>query len=165
MPMPASKRRETSLSAEYRRRDANCDDLETLLAFTLQEVYEAEGTQKDVDGVRRGVEGAFQDPPRSAYWIVETPDGRAVASTSIVTEWSDFHGGEYWWIQSLFIAPDHRGRGLVELMLDYLATIAKAAGALELRLYAHNSNERAFRVYRRCGFTTAPYTIMARKLP
>ena len=94
MTMPESKRRETSLSAEYRIRDTNRDDLETLLAFTLQEVYEAEGTQKDVDGVRRGVEGAFQDPARSAYWIVETPDGRAVASTSIVTEWSDFHGGE-----------------------------------------------------------------------
>jgi len=154
----------TSLSAEYRIRDANRDDLQTLLAFTLQEVYEAEGTQKDVDGVRRGVEGAFQDPPRSAYWIVETPDGRAVASTSIVTEWSDFHGGEYWWIQSLFIVAEHRGRGLVDLMLDHLAVLAKAARALELRLYAHNSNQRAFRVYRRCGFDTAPYTIMARKL-
>ena len=153
------------LSSEYRIRAATRADIETLLAFTLQEVYEAEGTQKDVDGVRRGVEGAFLDPPRSAYWIVETMDGRPIASTSIVTEWSDFHGGDYWWIQSLFIAPEHRGHGLVELILDHLAAMAKAAGALELRLYAHNSNERAFRVYRRCGFTTAPYTIMARKLP
>ena len=153
------------LSSEYRIRAATRADIETLLAFTLQEVYEAEGTQKDVDGVRRGVEGAFQDPPRSAYWVVETPDSRPIATTSIVTEWSDFHGGDYWWIQSLFIAPEHRGRGLVELLLDRLAAMAKAAGALELRLYAHNSNERAFRVYRRCGFTTAPYTIMSRKLP
>jgi ribosomal protein S18 acetylase RimI-like enzyme len=157
MPVP--------LSSEYRIRAATRTDIETLLAFTLQEVYEAEGKEKDVDGVRRGVEGAFQDPPRSAYWIVESLDRRPIASTSIVTEWSDFHGGDYWWIQSLFIAPEHRARGLVELMLDHLAAMAKAAGALELRLYAHNSNERAFRVYRRCGFTTAPYTIMARRLP
>ena len=153
------------LSAEYRIREATPADVETLLAFTLQEVYEAEGTHKDVAGVRRGVEGAFRNPPRSAYWIVESADLRPVASTSIVTEWSDFHGGDYWWIQSLFITPEHRGRGLVELMLDRLTAMAKAAGALELRLYAHNSNARAFHVYRRGGFTDAPYTILARKLP
>ena len=162
--MSKPNREPVQLSADYRMRDANRGDISTLLAFTLQEVYEAEGTEKDAAGVRRGVEGAFQDPPRSTYWIVEAGGGRPVASTSIVTEWSDFHGGEYWWIQSLFILPEHRGRGLVDLMLDRLAAMAQAAGALELRLYAHNSNQRAFHVYRRCGFTDAPYTIMARKL-
>jgi ribosomal protein S18 acetylase RimI-like enzyme len=162
--MSQPNHRHTPLSAEYRMREATRADIDTLLAFTLQEVYEAEGTHKDAAGVRRGVEGAFQNPPRSAYWIVESLDGRPVASTSIVTEWSDFHGGEYWWIQSLFITPEHRGRGLVDLMLDRLTVMANAAGALELRLYAHNSNARAFHVYRRCGFTDAPYTILARKL-
>jgi ribosomal protein S18 acetylase RimI-like enzyme len=162
MPDPSSG--SIPLSPDYRMRAATRADVDTLLAFTLQEVFEAEGTHKDAAGVRRGVEGAFQTPPRSAYWIVERPDGQPVASTSIVTEWSDFHGGDYWWIQSIFITPEHRGRGLVDLMLDRLTVLAKAAGALELRLYAHNSNARAFHVYRRCGFTDAPYTIMARKL-
>jgi ribosomal protein S18 acetylase RimI-like enzyme len=154
----------THLSTDYRIRSATIDDLSTLVTFTLEEAFEAEGVRKDAAGVRRGVEGAFQDPPQSTYWVVEDPQGHTVASTSIVTEWSDFHGGLYWWIQSLFIVPDHRGRGLVELVLDHLAVLAKRADALELRLYAHNSNQRAFRVYHRCGFTTAPYTIMVRKL-
>jgi ribosomal protein S18 acetylase RimI-like enzyme len=154
----------TVLSEEYRIREAVKADLDTLVAFTLQEAFEAEGVRKDAAGVRRGVEGAFQDPPQSVYWVVEDAHGRAIASTSVVTEWSDFHGGPYWWIQSIFIVPEHRGRGLVELLLDRIATMARLAGALDLRLYAHNSNERAFRVYRRCGFSTAPYTIMTRKL-
>ena len=154
----------TALSSEYVVREANNRDIDALVAFTLQEAFEAEGVRKDPDGVRRGVEGAFQDPPQSVYWVVEDRDGHRVASASIVTEWSDFNGGPYWWIQSIFIAPEHRGRGLVERMLDFLAKTAKQAGALDLRLYAHNSNQRAFRVYRRCGFTTAPYTIMVRKL-
>jgi ribosomal protein S18 acetylase RimI-like enzyme len=162
--MPDSNVEAIPLSADYRMRAATRADVDTLLAFTLQEVFEAEGTHKDAAGVRRGVEGAFQSPPRSAYWIVESADRQPVASTSIVTEWSDFHGGDYWWIQSIFIRPEHRGRGLVDLMLDRLAVMAKAAGALELRLYAHDSNARAFHVYRRCGFSDAPYTIMARKL-
>jgi ribosomal protein S18 acetylase RimI-like enzyme len=162
--MQAHGSRYTVLSPDYRIRQATKADVDTLVAFTLQEAFEAEGVQKDAAGVKRGVEGAFQDPPQSAYWIVEDSSGRAVAGTSIVTEWSDFHGGLYWWIQSIFIVPEHRGRGLAELLLDRLAAMARQAGALDLRLYAHNSNERAFRVYRRCGFTTAPYTIMVRKL-
>ena len=58
-----------------------------------------------------------------------------VASTSIVTEWSNFHGGYYWWIQSLYIDPEHRGTGLLEALIEYVSEAARAAGALDLRLY------------------------------
>lgn len=144
----------------YTIRRALRSDVDVLVEFTLQEGYEAERTRKDEAAVRRGVEGAFGDPPLAAYWVAESSEKAIVGSTSVVTEWSDFHGGHYWWIQSLFIVPEHRGRGLVELLIDHLARAASAAGALDLRLYAHSSNERALRVYRRCGFTVAPYVIM-----
>jgi ribosomal protein S18 acetylase RimI-like enzyme len=139
-------------------------DIDTLVAFTLQEAREAEGAEKDAAAVGRGVRAAFDDPPVATYWVAEIPDGSVVASISINTEWSDFHGGYYWWIQSLFIVPEHRGAGLVELLLDHVAKAAEASDALDLRLYAHESNQRALRVYYRCGFTAAPYIIMTRRL-
>lgn len=123
----------------YTIREAVSTDIDTLVAFTLQEAHEVEGIEQDAAVVRRGVRGAFEDPPLAVYWVAETPDGRVVASTSVVTEWSNFHGGHYWWIQSLFIVPEHRGGGLVELLLDHLARAAESSGALDLRLYAHNS--------------------------
>jgi GNAT superfamily N-acetyltransferase len=144
----------------YTIRDAVRGDIDTLVAFTLREAFEAEGVERDEAAVRRGVEGAFGDPPRARYWLVETVDDNVIASTSVVTEWSDFRGGYYWWIQSLFIVPAHRGSGLLEVLIDHLAKAAAEGGALELRLYAHSSNERALRAYRRCGFTVAPYVIM-----
>ena len=152
------------MAADYAIRMAVSDDLDTLVAFTLKEAYEAEGVERGEAAVRRGVEGAFRDPPLSFYWLAESADGAIVASTSVVTEWSDFQGGHYWWIQSLFIVPEHRGHGLVEQLIEHLANAAAAAGAVDLRLYAHSSNERAIRVYRRCGFQVAPYTIMTRRL-
>ena len=79
---------------------------------------------------------AFEDPALATYWVAESEEGTVVASTSIVKEWSNFHGGSYWWIQSLFIDPAHRGAGLVEVILDHLADEAAHAGALDLRLYA-----------------------------
>ena len=86
------------------------------------------------------------------------------ASASVTTEWSNFHGGHYWWVQSLFVDPSHRGDGLVDRLLDHLAQTAAANGALDLRLYAHEVNARARRVYDRCGFTLAPYVLMRRSL-
>lgn len=149
-------------AAQTRIRRAVPDDLETLVAFTMAEAREAEALDADESAVRRGVAGAFATPPRATYWIAEDASVTAIASASIVTEWSDFRGGEYWWIQSIFITPQHRGTGLVQRLIDHLAVTAKSAGALDLRLYAHTSNERALNAYRRCGFVDGPYTIMIR---
>lgn len=149
------------MNSDYTIRSAVIEDVDTLVAFTLQEAREAEGLEVNVDAVRRGVLGAFEDPPFATYWVVET-SGRIVASASVVQEWSNFFGGHYWWIQSFFILPEHRSRGLVEMLMTHIARQAKAAGALELRLYAHSSNERALRAYRRCGFQMSPYVILSR---
>jgi ribosomal protein S18 acetylase RimI-like enzyme len=146
----------------YAIRDAVASDLETLVRFTLQEAREAEQIDIDEAAVRRGVQGGFQTPPVATYWVAESAEGRVVASTSVVTEWSDFHGGHYWWIQSIFIVPEHRGGELVGLLIDHVAQAAERSGALDLRLYAHSSNERALRAYRRCGFAVAPYVIMTK---
>lgn len=75
------------------------------------------------------------------YWVAEC-DGQTIASVSIVKEWSNFRGGHYWWIQSVFIIPEHRGTGLIHLLIDRVTSVAQAACALDLRLYAHSSNER-----------------------
>jgi GNAT superfamily N-acetyltransferase len=149
---------------DYTLREANSADLETIVAFTLEEAREAEDADVNLESVRRGIAAAFTDPPLARYWVAEAGDGRIVGSTSVVTEWSDFHGGHYWWVQSVFIVPEHRGQGLLELLLEHLVRTARQAGALDLRLYVHDSNERAVRAYRRCGFTDAPYLIMRRSL-
>jgi GNAT superfamily N-acetyltransferase len=154
----------TLVAADYTIRAAGMADIDTLVAFTLREARDAEGAEIDPGAARRGVAEAFADPPRAMYWVAEARDGRVVASTSVVTEWSNFNGGYYWWVQSLFVESDHRSRGLAESLLNHLSAAAAAAGALDLRLYAYRSNERAIRAYVRCGFTTAPYVIMSRQL-
>ena len=145
-------------------RRATEEDVDTLVAFTLREAHEAEAADKDAEGVRAGVLAAFADPPAATYWVAESAAGDIVASISAVTEWSNFHGAHYWWIQSLYIRPESRGGGLVDALLDHVAEHAAAAGAVDLRLYVHTSNLRAIRAYERCRFETAPYAIMRRAL-
>lgn len=147
----------------YVVRDATPSDIDLLVSFTLQEAREAEGLELAEAGVRRGVEGGFGGAPFSTYWIAEA-DGRPAGSISVVREWSNFRGGQYWWVQSLFITPEHRGTGLLRRLLNHASEAARASGALDLRLYAHHSNARALRVYRREGFDASPYVIMTRGL-
>src|SRR4030095_16414499 len=95
----------------------------------------SQGIVAETATVRRGVEAAFDEPPRALYWVVESSAGQLVASTSVVTEWSDFHGADYWWVQSLYIVPEHRGSGLVDLILAHLSRASAGATALALRIY------------------------------
>lgn len=119
----------------YFIRPATPDDINKIIEFTTQEAQESEGSVIDLVAVERGVSSAFSENPRSKYWVMEDSSGTVIANTSVVKEWSDFHGNDYWWIQSFYIA-------------------------LELRLYVHGDNGRAIRAYERCGFTESPYTIM-----
>lgn len=39
-------------------------------------------------------------------------DGEFAGSLMITFEWSDWRNGYYWWIQSVFVRPQYRGRGV-----------------------------------------------------
>jgi ribosomal protein S18 acetylase RimI-like enzyme len=149
--------------ASYTIRPAVPADADLLVAFTLAEALDAERRSLNRAEVARGVAGGFATPPKVRYWVAEA-GGAVVASTSIVTEWSNFRGGDYWWIQSLYIVPEHRGTGLVDQLLKHLVQEAKAGHALDLRLYGFNTNARALRAYERFGFRQAPYLILTKSL-
>jgi ribosomal protein S18 acetylase RimI-like enzyme len=152
------------LTPEYQIRKADHTDLDALVDFTLREATETESEAPEPGAVRLGVKAGIDGAAPVTYWVAQTGDGSLAGSVSVVTEWSNFRGGYYWWIQSLFILPDHRGRGLVNTLLGHVATRAAAAGALDLRLYVLESNQRAIAAYRRCGFDLLPYHIMRRNL-
>jgi GNAT superfamily N-acetyltransferase len=142
-------------------RRASIDDLAILVSFTLAEAQEAEGIEGSAERVREGVRVGLEDPAVAMYWVLESPDSGVLGSISAVREWSDWNAGYYWWIQSLFIKPEFRGRGLLKPLIKAVWQEAKRQGALELRLYAHRSNERALNAYRREGFKEMSYQVMS----
>jgi len=144
-------------------RAATIKDLDTLVSFTLAEAVEAEGIEISAETVSRGISAGLQDPALARYWVLEDHENAVVGSISVVREWSDWHAGYYWWIQSMFIKPGYRGQGLMRQLVAAVAETAAAEAALELRLYVHEENERAIRAYRRADFADSPYRIMTRK--
>jgi len=145
-------------------RRANADDLEDLSGFTAAEFREAEKTAEAPDSIRSGVKAALDNDSLGMYWILVTEDSRAVGNVSVIKEWSDWHAGYYWWIQSMYIHPDYRGKGLIELLLNTVKDAAKDNHALDLRLYVHKLNARAIKAYRKSGFCDSDYQIMRMEL-
>lgn len=144
----------------YHIRPAIPADLDTLVRFTQAQALDAEGIDLPAESVRRGVQTGLQNPDIARYWLAVDESDRPVGAASVVREWSDWHGGWYWWVQSLYVDPAHRGRGVAGRLLEAIRAAAQEAAALDLRLYVHAENEVAIRAYRRYGFEHAPYRVM-----
>ncbi len=146
-------------------RPATVEDLATIVDFIAQEAREAEGRELDQETLAAGVGAGLGDESIARYWLLVDDADTPAGCTSVIREWSDWQAGYYWWIQSMYIAPQFRGRGHLD---DLLAAVTDAAGreqALELRLYVHTANTAAVRAYEKSGFEQSDYAIMSRALP
>lgn len=142
-------------------RPATLKDLDSLVAFTLSEAAEAEGAEPSVGNLTEGIRRGLCDSNKARYWLLVDEDtGDLCGNVSIVREWSDWHAGYYWWIQSMFLLPIYRGHGLMGLLLEAVRTAAREERALEIRLYVHSANDRAMRAYRKAGFALSEYRLM-----
>ncbi|MEO1475526.1 MAG: GNAT family N-acetyltransferase [Pseudomonadota bacterium] len=60
----------------------------------------------------------------------------------------------------LYVAPEHRGKGVNQLILDHLFAWAKANDLPEVHLTVYPSNDAALRAYEKVGFE--PYLLEMR---
>jgi ribosomal protein S18 acetylase RimI-like enzyme len=64
-----------------------------------------------------------------------------------------------WWIQSVYVVPDARQRGVLRTLYETAQREARAAGAGGLRLYVDTTNTRAQAVYAALGMTGDHYRV------
>jgi ribosomal protein S18 acetylase RimI-like enzyme len=152
-----------SVDAAFQYRPACFSDWENLRGLILAMAWESEGIKLDEETLKMGVQAVFNNASLGTYWVIEQGK-RMIGCTLITQEWSDWHNAPYWWIQSLYIQPEFRGRGLFEGLLSTLEIAAKAQNVRELRLYVATNNHRAIRVYERNGFESEHYRCMTRTL-
>ena len=145
---------------KFRVRSAGIDDLNSLVEFVVAEANEAEGIVKSPDIVLNGIKAGLENPDIARYWIIENENENTVGSVSVVKEWSDWNCAFYWWIQSMFILPEYRGMGLMEMLLNEVKSAAQNEDAVELRLYVHKDNTRAIKAYQKAGFYNSDYKMM-----
>lgn len=138
-------------------REARPGDAPVIVDFQIRMARSTEDLELDFDTVTRGVAAVFADPAKGTYWVAEA-DGRVVGSLLTTFEWSDWRNGTVLWIQSVYVLPEWRRRGVYRRLYEHLRRQVERSPDLRgLRLYVDQRNAAAQQVYERLGMTREHY--------
>lgn len=104
------------------------------------------------DEVRAALLPGLQAHPTTVIFLAyegEQPVGIAVCFLGFST----FAARPLLNVHDLAVLPDHRGRGVGRRLLDAVEAHARARGCVRITLEVLDTNRRAQRLYRACGFT------------
>jgi GNAT superfamily N-acetyltransferase len=140
-------------------RPARPEDAAILVDFQVLMARETEELELDRSTVERGVAAVFADPGKGEYWLSEE-EGRVLACLLVTFEWSDWRNGTVLWVQSVYVVPEARGRGIYRRLYEHLKARVESAPDLRgIRLYVDKRNAAARRVYERSGMTREHYEL------
>lgn len=106
------------------------------------------------------VKNCIGDSPYLEGYIIEDKEdiqGYAMIAKSFSTEF----GKMCIWIEDLYIKEEYRGMGLGKKLLDF---ITQNYTDCIFRLEVEEENERAVKLYKKCGFDVLPYMEMKKEL-
>jgi GNAT superfamily N-acetyltransferase len=107
--------------------------------------------------VLAGVTALLKDPAKGIYFIAECA-GAPAGQLLVTYEWSDWRNGNFWWIQSVYVAEAFRGRGIFRALFDHVQAQARSSNDVcGLRLYVETNNSRAQKIYGRLGMKKTDY--------
>ena len=107
--------------------------------------------------LRAGVDAVLGDESKGLYFVAEA-EGRVVGQLMITFEWSDWRNAQFWWIQSVYVHPDWRRKGIYRSMHGAIINLARSQpGVCGVRLYVEGDNHIAKCVYERVGLSPSSY--------
>jgi GNAT superfamily N-acetyltransferase len=139
-------------------RSARLDDLDAIVAGNIALAEESEQLRLNEETLRAGIGALLEGHAPGRYWVAEA-DGVVVGQLLITFEWSDWRNRMVWWIQSVYVAPTARRRGVFRALYEHAKREAQAQGAGGLRLYVDLTNSRAQTVYAALGMKGDHYRV------
>lgn len=139
-------------------RQGTIEDLDAIVEGNRRMAEETESLALDVATLRSGVSAVLTGARAGRYFVIEE-EGGVVAQLMITYEWSDWRDATVWWIQSVYVAPSHRGRGLYRRLYEHVRDAAHDSGAAGIRLYVDERNAAAQKVYAALGMDGEHYRV------
>jgi GNAT superfamily N-acetyltransferase len=142
-----------------RVRAATPADRDFLVDCARAMARETESKELDLATVRAGVAALLDDAARGRVFVAEA-GGEPAATLMLTCEWSEWRNAFYWWIQSVYVVPAQRRRGLYRMLHRHVRDLAaQTDGVRGLRLYVERDNTNAQATYRRMGMEETAYLI------
>ncbi len=145
----ATRNAEISLATER--------DADPIIDKNWRMANETEGKELPRDRLERGVRALLEDPNKGFYLLYRS-GGEVVGQLMVTFEWSDWRAGTFWWIQSVYVDPEHRRRGVYRALYQRVLELARAdRGVCGVRLYVERHNRVAQSTYEALGMVRAAY--------
>lgn len=140
-------------------RKARLTDAAVMADFNTRLAWETEQLKLDAKTILQGVRGVLKNSTKGSYFVAEHA-GAVVGQLLITCEWSDWRNGNFWWIQSVYVAAAHRQNGVFRALFDHVQKLARARrDVCGLRLYVEQNNDRAQRTYAKLGMVKTHYEV------
>ena len=140
-------------------------DTTALIEFNCAMALETERRELLPEVIGAGVRSLLANPA-SGFYVVADEGGRVVGSLLVTKEWSDWRNGDFWWIQSVYVHPEFRRRGVYKALYGHIRALAaqdpKVCG---FRLYVEKENSRAQSTYQSLGMKETRYLIFEELKP
>lgn len=144
---------------------ADNQDTASLVEFNQAMAFETEGKRLDEATLTAGVRAVFASDDRGFYVVAEE-GGEVLGGLLVTREWSDWRNAWFWWIQSVYVVPEARGKGLYRELSAFVWTMAREAGDVcGIRLYVEKENRIAQAVYQRLGMHETDYLMYEQSSP
>ena len=142
---------------------ADSADVQALVEFNQAMALETEGKHLDGEILQRGVEAVFEDD-KKGFYVVTDDNGEIVGGLMVTYEWSDWRNAWFWWIQSVYIRPEARGKRIYSRMYEFVKRLAaETDDVCGFRLYVETDNAHAQHVYESVGMHASHYLMYEEK--
>ena len=160
----SSDDQDDAAGGELRVRMASAADGDAFVGFNRAMALETENKTLDEAIVGPGVRAVFEDPTHGFYVVAESGNN-IVAALMVTFEWSDWRNANFWWIQSVYVTPEFRRRGLYRKLYDFVRESAHGEGNVcGFRLYVEKDNVSAQKVYEALGMSASDYLMYEEKI-
>ena len=144
-------------------RPARPADAEVICEFNRLMALETENKALDPAILKPGVEAMLSDAHKGRYFVAERDQAEicVVGQLGITLEWSDWRNGNFWWIQSVYVAKEARRLGVYRRLYEHVMQAAKSeSDVIGVRLYVEHDNQIAQATYRKLGMSMTGYQVM-----
>ena len=136
---------------------ATMDHAQQIAQFNINMAAETEDIKLIPEVILAGARRLINDPSLGFY-LVALADQEIVASLMVTTEWSDWRNGQFWWIQSVYVTPQWRRKGLYRKLYEHVKQLAADnENVCGFRLYVEEENTIAQKTYDNVGMHQTSY--------
>ena len=162
VPQNPMEKQENFMTSKINIREAGKTDIPILAQHNQALANETENIELNTETILSGVSKAL-DREDCHYFVAEF-DGEVAGQIMITYEWSDWRNGVMWWIQSVYVRPEYRNKGVFRTLFTHIEQLARnRADVKALRLYVMQDNQSGKNTYKTLGMRDSRYIIYEKK--